>query len=331
MVVKNKEFISRLTGLLAVLPNESGHDVIDYLLISARLAATVGGSAAPFKEWPTRLFALKDKLPAFSIRNALLSRVESALWDYDHAYGEPLAGAVIAAEDAHCFSTLAATLTPDAFAAEFPETDREIFACWVDAAEETVLDGEAVIHIEDWRDMSPVVDDDLRLGVVERPLTAMETVVASLPCFTEPYRVAEFIPDEGLAVEHLVAADTGRYSEEPPDGLREFFRLNRRFLCEPAAFACSGDLATREITFKRYLDSDWHLVMELEREDGTPLPVDKIILSCYAGVQREESPGKVHFSVDLRRYPNSLDTMAAFRNAHIFIRFETRRWARLKL
>lgn len=214
-------------------PGERADDFVAWWLMAARLA--VLGDDASFLTWPRVSGQLG--LDAVAALAAAARRGVHVLGD---GAGEPLAEAIIDAEDAGCLIAVEASSTG------LLPTLRPIVEAWMMAAAEAVPDEEAAAILREHADAFPLPPAN-RLPSVETPLTSVELLAAAaIAPVSRPTRLAPVFEFE----ETLALFDDGR----PTETMRRRFGERRGDAVTP------GD-ATMEVATQ--LDEYWGVVVRI--------------------------------------------------------------------
>ncbi len=177
---------------------------------AARLAAL--GDEEPFRRWPTIAGEL-----GIDALHAVALAARAGLQVLGDGAGEPLAEAIIDAEDAGCLLDVEARST-----GLLPGL-RPIIEAWMLAASDAVLDEDAAEILCDHRDAWPLADST-RLPIVRTPLTELELLAAgNAGRWSRPMRLAEvFEFEEAAALFHdgrPTEAMQRRFEERQGDGV----------------------------------------------------------------------------------------------------------------
>lgn len=191
-------------------PDERRAEFVAWWLLAARLAAL--GDESGFRTWPT----VAKRLDIDAVQ-AIAEAARIGVATLDDGAGEPLADAIIDAEDAACLLDAESRLT-----GLLPHLGGVVQA-WIDTASARVLDEDAAEIIAAHAATYPI-ESSVRLPVVQTPLSALEMLVAaaSVPA-SKPIRLAAvFEFEESLALFHdgrPTEAMRRRFAERQGDGV----------------------------------------------------------------------------------------------------------------
>lgn len=237
-------------------------DFAAWWLRAARLAML--GDAGPFESWP-RIAASLEVDVSLALREAAREGVASL----DDAMGEPLAEAIIDAEDASCLLEAERRVT------RLVPALGAVIEAWVAAAERTVLDEDARAIVVEHRDAWPI-PDAVRPAVVATPLSEIDFGVAAARwSSSSPTRLAavfEFealaaqFHQDGLAPESMRTRFAARRGEAVTRG-DAMLQVNPRLDAYWGVFVeIVGDAATRVRSVRL---GDWPLQPVPDAGDGT--------------------------------------------------------------
>ncbi len=256
---------------------KTGPDFLNFLAIAARLAAL--GHPDPLTQWP----ALARQVNA-ALEPQIASRIAQSELILQQQKGELLAGAIIDAQDFHCFYNLQRDILPPLVAARL--------TAWRDAAELAPLDAHAAELLQLFLTDFPI-PPALRLAIIDAPVE--QRVIAAVGLLAAPPLITDaFWP----AVESSQARDVpeaavaymadGRPSER-------FQRIMERLDVPMEVRGLGPVLLTRRI------GDDWALRIGLRQEDGAAAAVAGVRLGAWkAAVEADGS----EWVVPLRHFPH---------------------------
>ncbi|MGL6193259.1 MAG: hypothetical protein ACRC2T_00385 [Thermoguttaceae bacterium] len=154
------EQIQELRERIAGNQLEDADDLLSMVQISGRLAAL--GDDNPLKKLPSVFNHVKFR---GKITEIFVQRCKEGIWDVQERLGEPLAFALIDAQDFSCFWRRTQDILPKELA--------PYFEAWWDACETTTLDEETAEILREFLIMYPLPEEE-RLPVVNTPITEYE-------------------------------------------------------------------------------------------------------------------------------------------------------------